>query len=389
MGLLVLLSSVFSTNCFSPGTGGVQVGDFKQTEVEFDDPRFELRGLPIAFPAINKAHGYWIKEGDRLAAAWNSYEFHWTRVGAMCSFADNSSSENCLVCDYCGAQNPVGDCPGIAGTLSAGVLTVVNDPGFMTTGNGTIVDDYQGTLANPEQSCSLNDPSERTIVPSSSGLYRMVGNTTDLPFRFSGEAKGEAKVQIVKPGMPTTVAYQMERIESDDDGQIASFWKWTMPGDDYWIENFSPNLRISRVRILRGECISGSAQGLQCQIPTDTPDVKPSKLLFWTSFDGSSGTGNEASVKCYPNPSKPNGAFIDLKRCLETANATTETRKDLLPTYDLLLGQAPAFAKVTWLARFWTSETAPSGADADLSTALLDEMPMDARLIIEFTIEAN
>ncbi len=396
-GLLIFLSSAFSTNCFSPSTGGVQIGDFKQAEVEFDESRFELRQLPGSFPEIHKAKGYWTKEGDRLAAAWNSYEFHWTRVGAMCAFADNSSNENCLVCDYCVGENPGGDCPGIAGNLMAGVLTIVNDTGFMSTGNGTKVDDYQGTLGEPGESCSLNDPSQRTIVPSSSGLYRMVGNTPGLPFRFGGEAKGEAKVQVVKPGIPRTVAYQMERIESDEGSQIVSFWKWEMQGDDYWLENFSPNLRISRVRILRGTCADGSSQGLQCLIPNEAVDVKPSKLLFWTSFDGSVGTGNEANVKCYPDPGRPNGAFIDLFSCRTTANASNGIRKDLVPTYDLLLGYIPPtsqgsppdFTKVTWLSRFNTSETAPSGADADLSTPALDEMPTDAQLIIEFTIEAN
>lgn len=401
--LLVLLSSWFLTNCMKPVAGGEQVGDFKQTEAEFDDARFELRGLPSSFPSVKKARGYWVKEGDLLAAAWLTYEFHWTRVDKMCAFGDNNSSSDCLVCNYCASANPGGDCPAITGHLLPGVLTVARDPSFMLSAI-KIVDDYQGTIGNPRESCSTpQNPSQRVIgagsQPLEAGLYKMTGGAANVPFKFSGEAAGEAKVHVVKPGQPEKVAYQMQRIESDENGTIVSFWKWEMPDGDYWDENFSPRLSISRVRILRGTCADGSAQGVQCLIPNEAFDVKPSKLLFWTSFNGSVGTGNEGEVRCYPGDSPIDGAFIDLIRCRVTADpAALIARKELVPTYELFRGYIapsppqnpdPVFTKVTWLARFNTSENAPSAADANLSTSVLDQMPDDAPIIIEFTLEAN
>jgi hypothetical protein len=136
------------------------------------------------------------------------------------------------------------------------------------------------------------------------------------------------------------------------------------------MENFSPSLRVTDIRILKGECGDGSAQGKQCDISIERVPVKPSRI----TVDGI------ADYDCYSNPTASEGRFINLLSCRQMDN--TIINMFVTPTYETL--STNPFEKLAW----WVEFDVFGGADADLTTPAPDPMPVDAELIIEFTIQA-
>ncbi|HEX5085322.1 MAG TPA: hypothetical protein VFY40_25065 [Blastocatellia bacterium] len=351
-------------------------------EIEVENVRFEPQGLPFS---IQPAHVYWLRHGDAIAPRWDTHEFHWERKGAMCDFIDNTSTEDCKVCDYCNLPPSIEGppCMGVHPIYFPGALDVVADSGFIQTDNPQVVLSYifRGT-GDVLGACANNtNPSYQLIFfePATSGLYRLQSEQT---VRFRGATNGEIKLHVVEKGagLAQKTAYQLTRQTVDG----ANYWTWTIEGNPLWLENFSPNLRVTDIRILRGVCGDGSAQGRQCAIPNESVPVKPSRILFLPGFQGTvSGHPGESSHRCYGNQNASGGNFINLDSCRETYNANQTIQKPATPTYES--DPAGSMEKLTWLVEFNINE----GADADLTTPSPDPMPADTPLIIEFTIQAN
>jgi hypothetical protein len=156
-----------------------------------------------------------------------------------------------------------------------------------------------------------------------------------------------------------------------------NYWTWTIEGDTRWMENFSPNLRVTDIRILRGPCGDGSAQGGKCDITIAREPVKPSRILFLPNFESTvAGHDNEATNRCYSNPNASDGNYINLVSCRERYDypLNLTSPKSVAPTND----PAEPMKRLTWLVEFNTNE----GAD-DMS------MSLDAGLVIEFTIQVK
>jgi hypothetical protein len=350
------------------GIGNFVVDDHLWKAVEFENARIELKPTAYSQP-LQPGADFWLKKGDRVALKWDSFEFHWERIGIMCAFESNTSTADCSICNYC--QNPVVQngppCFGIAlGTNVSRFDLVVMHDGFV------LVPEPKVALSVPSRQmvngCRPDSPDPISFQPETSGAYQMIIPKTDLSLAYSPfDVVTETKIHVIEAGMNQTVAYQLMRQSIDG----TNYWTWAITGDSFWSENFSPNLRVTGIRILRGACADGSAQGKQCAIPNESAPVKPSRILFLPNFQGSVPGGD--AHRCYSDPNASGGNFINLDFCRETSNANQTLPKFTTPTYEFL-PERPT-EKLTWLVEFNTNEGA-------------DSMPQDAELIIEFTIQA-
>jgi hypothetical protein len=376
--LAVLLGGLITAGCLrstSGGTGTVIIDGFVLKEFEMENIRFEPQGLPYS---IKPSRAYWLKRGEAIAPRWSSHEWHWEREGSMqmCDFLSNASSGDCQVCDFCNLPpDTTGPpCMGVHPIYFPGVLEVVADSGFIQGENPQLILSYVlRDTGDVLGACSNNtNPGYQLAFfePATSGLYRLRSTEKVI---FKGETDAEIKLHVVEQGagLAQKTAYQLTRQTVDG----VNYWTWTMGGDPVWLENFSPNLRVTDIRILKGRCGDGSAQGKQCAVPDESVTVKPSRLLFLPDFQGTvSGHPGESSHRCYSASSASGGNFINFDSCRETYNANQTIQKLATPAYEP--DAARALEKLTWLVEFNTGE----GADA-LDAA--DE------LIIEFTIQAN
>ncbi len=362
--------------------GEVVVDDHVWVAAEFENVRFEALDASSSLLSIQSGRAYWLKRGERITVKSDTFEFHWERQGEMCSFTNNTSDENCKVCDLCNPP-PSFDgppCFGLGGENAGVPFNIVADPGFIQTDTPRQI--LSMGINEILGACNLPQNPVPIFEPEASGLYRAVPARSEYLIR--GETNGEIKLHIVEPGesLAQKTAYQLTRQTVDG----TNYWTWTIEGNPLWLENFSPNLRVTDVRILRGRCADGSAQGKQCAIPDESVAVKPSRLLFLPNFQGTvSGYPGEAQHRCYNHPNANGDAFINLTFCRERNDtpAGGEREKFVVPTYEIF--PSTPFEKLTWFIEFNTNE----GADADLTTPANDPMPTDAELIIEFTIQAN
>jgi hypothetical protein len=377
----------------------VEMGDFVLKGIEMETVRFEPLGLPFS---IQPALAYWLRLGDKIAPRWLTVEHHWERKGAMCSFDNNTSTADCQVCDYCNPPASLDGPPcmglGPFGNFSD-ALGIVVDYGFIRTDNPALIGSWDADIYAACSNAMPNNP--RFFEPVANGLYRLRSSFSEDAFniRGGGVFNGEIKLHVVHNDEDDeqTTAYQLRR-QTVDGGR--AYWTWEIEGDPLWLENFSPYLRVTDIRILRGRCADGSAQGKQCAIPNESIPVRPSRILFLPNYQNTVDSYIEGTsqFRCYNAPDAADGIdgnFINLYSCRKECfpDSTTRTctyaqteRRDATPTYLAASASGPRpMDKLTWLVEFNTSE----GADADLTTPANDPMPQDAVLIIEFTIQAN
>src|SRR4030095_3317941 len=146
---VLLLNSLLIAGCVpakSGSTGTVEIDGVVLKEFEFENVRFEPQGLDlqvvdsqgitVSIPPT-PAYTYWLRRGDTIAPRWDTHEWHWERKGATCNFPDNTSTEDCLVCDLCALPSTPGGppCLGAVPIYYEGTLEVVADPGFIQTDN--------------------------------------------------------------------------------------------------------------------------------------------------------------------------------------------------------------------------------------------------------------
>jgi len=382
---LALVASTLNWSCFkarSGGPGEIEVDGFHLQQIEIENPRFELRDLPATTPAIQPALSYWVRTGDKVASLWSTFEEHWQGADGACSFVDNVGTPNCKVCDVC-ANTSGGFCLPTGQAFLPNFVSVVVEPGF-AIGDGAPVALGYPNLATIQSSCAgAGAPTSTAVIftPQTSGLYRIKGGEGWI--RINGATNGESRIHVIST--PEKVAYPLvrERVGTTD------VWIWAVGGIEYWNENFSPNLHISRVRIAKGTCADGSAFGRQCVVPADAVTVKPSRVLFLLNAEDIDSPRRAQRV-CYSHPTATDEAFVDLSRCRPRADTMTgaEVQRSAVPSFEYGSGTGTAFERAIWEVEF--NHTDPGAeADSDLSTPAFDPMAPGERLMIEFTIEAN
>lgn len=386
--LAVMSGSLLIVGCVAilrGGTGTIAVDGFVLKQVEMENVRFDLQGLPFS---IQHARAYSLTRGETIVPRWDTHEWHWESEGTMCDFTDNTSAGACQVCDFCNLpQSTSGPpCMGIHPTYGPDSLEVVVESGFITTANPRQVLSYVFRGGDVIAACSNSTQgSPSFFVPTTSGLYRLRSAEQMI---FRGETEGEIKIHMVEPGGSQKVAYQLTGKHSETSDKTREYWTWTMEGNSLWLENFSPNLRVTDIRFFRGSCSDGSAQGRQCLIPNEASAVKPSRILFLPNFQATvSGHQLESSLRCYNDQGLNGNSFINLDHCRNRNDTPPNQRVMIatLPTYENASANPDPFQKLTWLVEFDIFE----GADADLSEPGDQAMDPNAELIIEFTIQAN
>ena len=380
VSILLLYMALSGCRQNDGGIGNVVVDDHLFKEVELENARFELKPSAFSQP-LQPSVDFWLKKDDQVALKWDSFEFHWERTGTMCVFESNTSTANCSICNYC--QNPVVQngppCFGIElGTNVTRFDLVVMHDGFV------LVPEPKLALSVPSpqmvNGCRPDSPDPISFQPERSAAYQMIIPKTDLSLAYSPfDIVTETKIHVVEAGMNQTVAYQLMRQSIDG----TNYWTWAITGENSWLENFSPNLRVTDIRVLRGGCADGSAQGKQCATPNESVPVRPSRIFFLPNFQGAvSGYLGVDLHSCYSDPNASDGKFVNLGSCRNTSNAAP-TERFTTPTYEFLPERLTE--KLTWLVEFDPN----GGGDADLTTSVPDPMPPDAVLIIEFTIHAR
>jgi hypothetical protein len=381
------------------GPGITSRENFELKEIELENVRFEPLGLPFS---IQPARAYWLRRGDVIAPRWDTHELHWARRDAMpmCEFSGDTSAGDCQVCNYCDPPASLDGLPCLGVTLNdlGDLPRVVAYPGFMETANPLLIDNF--TPDAILSACSGNPQSPMlSFAPMISGLYILyspLNYTQDGRVKirngrvkFNGATNGEIKLHVVEEGEPLAqqIAYKLKHEVIDG----RNYWTFTIDGDPLWKENFSPNLRVTYVRIYKGVCADGSAQGKECIIPNESPLARPSRIIFLPNFYSYGTVGGypypgEAQHRCYSNPNASDGNSIKLDICRERHDLPLNQTVQKLATPAYEPAPAGQLQKLTWLVEFNTNE----GADANLMTpGVIEPMPPGAELIIEFTIQAN
>jgi hypothetical protein len=387
------------------GTGQLQApdpnggDDFILKEIELENAHFVQE--PTQNGPMKPALMYWVRTGERIGARWDAFELHWERQKKMCSFADNSSAGDCQVNDVC-LPCPQNGLPCLGGPffLAPGYLDVVQDLGFFPHGDSASLLSYT-SAAQIIASCTSNaNASPQWFAPNLDGLYRL--SSTDPNVFFRGDAHGEADVFAISQGRTQGVAFQLTRETIDG----TDYWKFKVTGDSMWRYNFSPNLRVTDIRIYKGKCQPHAYTVQECNSGFEEI-VKPSRVLFLPGFgepgfaDTVNGFVGLQFHRCYsvpgflpqgfgPDGYDPGGNYINLDACRDTYNTSAQvptSPRIVTPTYDPFYTGTPAdlLTKQTWLVEFNTNE----GADADERNPGNDPMPTDAELIISFDIVAQ
>ena len=244
----------------------------------------------------------------------------------------------------------------------------------------------------------------------------------------------EKKVFVIKNGMPQLAIYEGTRrmMNTTADCDLATpgctlytvttpsgctpatnptckvDYRWTIPittitsnGTDltFWRDNFSKNLRVSKVRVLKGKP-SIDPNGI-AQVTCDNPDVvygcsvRPSRIFFVSDYDPWTQNGgnlfnhpDESSHRCYasdPGANKLDGD-IDLTRCRRDPGGPDSNSFQVGPTIgdNNQATVSGGVGLLTWFAEFNPNELA-MGRNVGATAPTLNP---GETLVFEFTIQA-
>ena len=92
--------------------------------------------------------------------------------------------------------------------------------------------------------------SHPTIQPEKSGQYRIATRLSNV--KINGAAQGRVKVYVLDPSKPGVTSYATQRhLETAAPDKV--WYQFSVIGDEFWEDNFSPNLRVTKVRFLQGK----------------------------------------------------------------------------------------------------------------------------------------
>ena len=379
----ILAGWIMTDSCFKGVAGSQGFAGYREKEIELGEFRFEpiINFHGQAFE-LARAQNLWLKSGEQVAVKWNTFEIHWelAQDGVNCLFDGTEDVNQCSVCDLCTANGCT--IPHTGAFIIDRYNALLSYESFISEG---ATPDVVSTLGGGEfeRGCPSSSTAPITFSPDTNMLVRMLVPIHD------GDVAGETKIHILQPGQRDTTAYQLtkENIDGTD------YWKWQVP-EDPWLENFSPNLRVTSIRVLKGRCMSDPISG-KCIPPAESPTVEPSRILFLPGFAGTvmNYQGGEPLHRCYANTAgTEDGSFINLDTCRQDYGLGTlpTSTKSVTPTFEFLPDNR--LTPITWLLEFNTAER----GDANLSTPCSInapftgcDAPTNEDLIVEFTIQAG
>jgi hypothetical protein len=222
------------------------------------------------------------------------------------------------------------ECPN-AFLLAPGVdlLTLTSFAGFTTQSSPTVIAHITSGVTARSFS----------FTPSASVTVQL-----STPINKTGKL-AEAKVFVLSDGGPLLVSYELQPLAQNV--QDVSFYSGSIPQTPTLQDNFSANLRIGKVRILKGK---PDADPVTNKFRLKDPSVvRPSRIVLIPSYTGDSVFSHD-STRCYSNPNIPDGD-IDLTNCRINAGSAG-TLQDATPAYLKFTPRSP----LTWVAEFRASE---------------------------------
>jgi len=315
--------------------------------------RFEL-AQPPGETIIHPSENLRIHLGEQISFKWDKFYGYWRRPDAMCNFnATSVSSESCRICQDCNpteSERSVEPCNHIVYGGGDVSLLIAEYKNFA-------IDDSNKKYVIEAPSITWLCPTNLRYAPEFDATYRLFGGVG-----FYGETK-----VFTYSGAPRSVQYQLTKRVVDG----TTFWAWSVGGDPKWIENYSPALRVTNVRVFAAAC-GVDANSNECTLPMEAIPVKPSRILFVPNLGSTLAGVDEKGLRCYSEQrqNEATKAFINLPKCLSEYGSTSPTERFSTPTYF----QDRENDRLTWLVEFNTNEGG-------------DDMTNATNLIIQFDIE--
>ena len=373
LSVVTLLTASSACNVVKVDCG---VGD-GCTGPDVSNPRFEV----VGHEDMSQSPTLWITSGKELAARWDAYTLFLHLGDDLCDFENlTGSTSDCQVCDLCADFNTFEDrCPRLQflGGNDLGPRVIAFD-GFMPPQRFV-------TNTHPGSGCFsplFGSPGPFRFIPTGNATYQMLSTVHSTS---PDTILAEKKVFVIEAGVAQATQYRLEHLLTD----VASnpptpFFKWTVQNGSTWEDRFTPDLRVTRIRILTGRPGTDPLTG-RFKLEDPTP-VRPSRVVFFNNFVASDppspgdiyANPEEASQRCYVNPNTPDGD-INLTNCRAAAGNSNGVLYDATPNTLKTSLTVP----LTWIVEFKQAE----GADFNPLTPVSDPVPAGASLAIEFTIE--
>lgn len=368
--LLVCLSNlVLTSGCTSlettvgctPGGGAFSCRgpDLANTRIELVNQRTLRQANTLWISAKADANGNPI---DQLSIRWDSYILHTNQNGTACD------QDMCMSTTKCGLVFAVSP-PGAA------TPTVQACEGLMQCNSPTSV---------PVASVGFNSG-----CPSSSFPPLFTATTTATyqvlspPIASQKSILTEKKIFVVSA--PQLATYQTNLYTEAQNPSYVWYATWqpqngTIPANDATrVDNYSANLKITRVRVLRGIPKSDPVTGMVA-LDNLTP-LRPSSIVLVPNFDPKvSSILRQNRIRCYADndPTGHPDGNINLTNCFTGLNNTGTPPNGATPTYL----KAQPTDTLNWFAEFNPNES--QTAPATPPTLGSNEV-----VVIEFTIEQS
>jgi hypothetical protein len=365
--------------------------------IEIEDAHFETPNLIGPVPS----HTYWLANDDDVAPVYNTFEMHWQRKGKMCDFLDNANSDDCFVCNLCNASD-VSFCKdaydeSFPGGVGTGVLEIWHFPNFMPSEVHKSVFTFAERGGNSRLRSACPSNTHLTFTPETNGLYRFTFpeqmQLAEMRTAVRGETEGTAKIFVVYPTSKYATFYQLtshnEGVQLPDpcatpsptptptNSSCAGCAWLKVPApvttNGYREESFSPNVRITKVVVLKGTPAVDPNTGRFKLDETSSVYVHPSRIVLFPSFsDGDSVLGPDR-VRCYTDSSETGG--LDLRTCRVTRNIDCNTPNCVLNATPQYLHDRVT-DPLTWFVEFNPAEG-----------GIIPTLNCGEVLAIEFTLE--
>ena len=374
LGLAICLS-VISSGCASSAEitcgGGADAGDVD----ELIDG-FELRNARFRIPAVEAGllptDNFWFSKHDTLAAktifyGWDESFIQFREADVSgCNYAAPGSG--CRQCDFCAdASAPCTD--GTSGELA----TVVNQyAALFEASDQNSGEQMLREFIRPIDGCLLRtgNPTLPSFVAGKDATY-----TLRKTF-FCGDTKDLVALQTTELSTARIKTEEMIPYTETVSPKVRFTFQMPLLMNGKLRENFSPNIKVTKVRILLGT--KDPNTGLTMTKNSDLDKIRPSRILFLSAFvNGNIYSSRDATINhCYANTTVPDGDF-NLQICRRDVSPTSQSvRFDATPTFL----HTNISETLTWVLDYEPQET-PDGPIL-ISPFGEGEFP-----VLEFTIE--
>ncbi|HEY7786134.1 MAG TPA: hypothetical protein VIB00_15490 [Pyrinomonadaceae bacterium] len=343
------------------------------------NPRVEIKDQT----SLKPSNTLWIRQGDELIALWDTFRLEIYKSDEACDFTNFvEATDDCELCDLCMTGSEFEQlCPHF-GVGTFPFIKLQQFEGFTSDAEPTSV-----VMMRFLSGCSARGATPVTSIPERNSTYQILN---EVSMDGTGQFKEIAQKRIFVIGDTSqTTSYQLERYASQPPvppNMWPKIWyRWSISKDGPWEDNFSSNVRVSKVRILTGRPGTDPLTG-RFRLE-DTRPVRPSRVLFLRAFLQSEPASpddillhsDDDELRCYADRTSLDGN-IEISRC--RYNFGDPTPSGTPPTFQLNPNLYDD-QHITWMVEFHEGE----GADFDPTTPIYDEVPPGAVLAIEFTIE--